>query len=190
MGKCRTFGRSGTCAAFLAAVLASPCAAQTSEAPDSADASAEPVACLSHPMIRRTKILDDRNIVFFTRTEEIYNNQLPKACPTLRRNSLVNFAVTNKRQCAGDDFQILWETSPGNYTPTFVCELGAFIPISETVLEELTTMTEPDRGRRSQRRRSPREAVTTEQVELPSATDPAAPAPSSEPAAPEPGPGQ
>ena len=175
-------GRSGAaiCAALLAAVLAAPGAAQRVEEADAPDAVEGPRACLSHPTIRRTKILDDRNIVFFTR-EAIYANQLPKACPGLRRNSLVNYAVANSRQCAGDLFQVLWETGVGTYTPTFVCELGPFVPISETVLEDLTTMTTADRERGS-RRRSAREAVTTEQVELPPATDePATTAPAATP---------
>jgi hypothetical protein len=109
--------------------------------------------------------LDDRNIVFVTRNEEIYLNQLTKVCTGLRRTSLVNYTIANKRQCAGDQFQVLWQTSPGNYTPALVCRLGAFVPITPTELDELTAMTEP--GERRARRRSTREAVTTEQVELP-----------------------
>ena len=175
--------RSGAvaCAALLAAVLAAPGRAQRVEEADATDAVEGPRACLSHPTIRRTKILDDRNIVFFTRDQAIYANQLPKACPGLRRNSLVNYAVANSRQCAGDLFQVLWETGVGTYTPTFVCELGPFVPISETALEDLTTMTAPERERGS-RRRSTREAVTTEQVELPPAADePAKTAPAATP---------
>lgn len=169
-------GSSAAWAALLAAALAVTGAAQQAEDADAEDVDAEdaatgPVACLQHPMIRRTKILDDRNIVFITRDERIYNNQLPKECPSLRRNSLVSYAVRNQRQCAGDAFQILWQTGVGNYTPAFVCELGPFLPITETELEELTTMTAPDRERGS-RRRSKREAVTTEQIDLPPAATP------------------
>ena len=163
---------AATCAALIAAALAAPGAAQQAEQTESTAAPAGPLACLRHPTIRRTKILNDRNIVFMTRDEAIYNNELPKTCSGLRRDSLVNFAIVNKRQCAGDVFQVLWQTSPGNYGPAFVCRLGPFVPITETELEDLTAMTGPDRERR---RRSTREAVTTEQVELPPAAT--APAP-------------
>ena len=52
--------------------------------------------------------------------------------------------------------------------PAFVCQLGHFLPITAAELEDLTAMTDEDRARTS-RRRSSREAVTTEQVELPPA---------------------
>jgi hypothetical protein len=121
--------------------------------------------CLSHPTIKRTKILNDRNIVFVTRDNTIYNNQLPRQCPSLKRGSLVRYPIENARLCAGGSFQLLWETSPRNYVPAFVCQLGIFVSITESELEDLTAMTDESRERRP-RRRSLREAVTTEQVEL------------------------
>lgn len=163
-------------AAVLAATLATAAAAQAG----GEEAGAEPSevrACLPHPTIDRTKILNDRNIVFMTRNGTIYNNELPKQCPTLRRNSLVNYPIANGRQCAGDRFQVLWETSPGRYQPSFVCQLGNFRPISESEYDDLVAMTDQSRDRR-RRGRSNREAVTSEQVELPRAADaPAAEAP-------------
>src|SRR5688572_8858256 len=77
-------------------------AAQSGDATQSRDAaqSDEPSMaqpCLNHPAVRRTKILNDRNIVFVTRDDTIYNNQLPRQCPGLRRNSLVNYGIANSR---------------------------------------------------------------------------------------------
>jgi hypothetical protein len=167
---------SATCAALLAAALAGPGVAQQAEDADDA-ADGGPVSCLKQNEIRRVKILSNRNIVFVTRFEEIYNNQLPKQCPGLQPNSLVNYPVTNARLCAGDRFQVLLEQLPGNYLPTAMCPLGTFVPITEAELDDLVTMTETNRGRR-QRGRSTREAVTTEQVELPAtSTPPAVPQP-------------
>ena len=168
---------SATCAAVLAAVLAAPVPGQQGEAADTADGAADgPQACLNQTEIRRVTILNDRNIVFVTRHDDIYSNQLPKQCPGLNRRSLVNYPVTSRRLCAGDRFQVLWEQTPGNYVPAALCPLGAFVPITETELEDLTTMTEENRARR-QRGRSTREVVTTEQVELPSASTPPAATP-------------
>ena len=171
-----------TCTTLLAAALAAPGLAQQDERVDDAtDETSGPVTCLKQAEIRRVKILSNRNIVFVTRFEEIYNNQLPKECPGLNRSSLVNYPVTSARLCAGDRFQVLWEQQPGSYLPAAVCPLGAFVPITETELEDLVTMTEANRGRRP-RGRSTREAVTTEQVELPSAATPPEAKPSEVPA--------
>jgi hypothetical protein len=178
---------SPACAALLAAALATPALAQQAEEAGDTDTRSGPQACLKQAEIRRAKILSNRNIVFVTRFEEIYNNELPKECPGLQRNSLVNYPITGGRLCAGDRFQVLWEQRPGSFLPAAVCPLGTFVPITEPELEDLTTMTEEDRGRR-RRGRSTREAVTTEQVELPSASTPAgvtppdAPAPAPAPA--------
>jgi hypothetical protein len=166
--------RSGAvCASLLAAMLASPVTAQqgddAGQGDDTgeADARSDPRSCLNQTEIRRATILNDRNIVFVTRFDEIYNNQLPKQCPGLNRRSLVNYAVANRRICAGDRFQVLWEPQPGNYLPAALCPLGAFVPITEAELEDLRAMTEENRETNRSRGRSRREAVTTEQIELP-----------------------
>lgn len=166
------------CAALLFGLSSAPLAAQEAEdAPEAEleadleteEASREAQACLDHPTIRRTRVLNDRNIVFVTRNNTIYNNHLPKECPSLRRGSLVNYPVEQRRLCAGGSFQVLWQTGPANnYIPAFVCQLGYFVPISESELEDLTAATDERRERRP-RRRSRGEAVTTEQVELPPA---------------------
>jgi len=173
--------RSVRFAALLAAALAAPVAAQQGD--DDADAvDAGPRACLNQTDIRRVTILNGRNIVFVTRQDDIYNNQLPKECPGLNRKSLVNYPITNRRMCVGDRFQVLWEQTPGSFMPAAMCPLGTFVPITESELEDLVTMTEDNRGRR-QRGRSTREAVTTEQVELPPAAPAATPSEAAAPTA-------
>jgi hypothetical protein len=163
-------------AALLAAVVCGGAWAQAGSEQDRGESSGVARECLNHPAIRRTKILNDRNIVFVTRDDTIYNNQLPRQCPSLNRSSLVRYPIENARLCAGGSFQLLWETSPRNYVPAFVCQLGLFVPITEDELADLTAMTEENRERRP-RRRSTREAVTTEEVEVPRAeTPPAEPA--------------
>jgi hypothetical protein len=160
-----------TCATLLAAAFAVPVSGQQDEEAGSTTSSTAPRSCLPQPMIDRTKILNGRNIVFVTRDDAIYNNELPKQCPNLNRRSLVNYGIQNGRMCAGDRFQVLWETGPGNYQPAAMCQLGNFVPITAAELEDLTAMTEENRAR-SRRGRSQREAVTTEQVEAPPAAPP------------------
>jgi hypothetical protein len=151
---------------LLAAVLSAPLAAQDGEDAPEDDATSMARPCLNHPTIRRTRILNDRNIVFYTRGGTIYNNHLPRECPSLKPRMLVNYGITNGRVCAGDSFQVLWETRPGAYVPAFLCPLGYFVPITKAELEDLTAATEESRERRP-RGRSSREAGTIEQVELP-----------------------
>jgi len=165
---------AATCTALLAAAFAAAAAAQDDDDAD-ADAPREPRSCLNQAEIRRTTVFNDRTIVFVTRFEEIYRNELPKNCPGLHSNSIVSYPITAGRSCAGDRVQVLWEQQPGTYLPRAMCPLGYFVPITEAELEDLVAMTESNRDRR---RRSRREAVTTEQIELPSVPgEPAASAP-------------
>ena len=78
---------------------------------------------------------------------------------------------------------MLWETGPGNYCPPSMCQLGTFVPITAAELEDLVTMTEENREPR-RRGRSSREAVTTEEVELPPAATAPTPDGRREPAQP------
>ena len=164
----RIFRSAATWATLLAGVSSSVGAQHAEETLEAEDAPRAAASCLRHPTIRRTRVLNDRNIVFITRDHAIYNNHLPSECPSLRRGSMVHYPIENGRLCAGGNFQVLWERLPGNYIPTFACKLGYFVPITEGELEELITVTEENRERRP-RRRSTREAVTTEQIELPPA---------------------
>jgi hypothetical protein len=148
-----------TCAAVLSLAVSAPLQAQD-------DAPGIARACLSHPTIKRTKVLDDRNIIFITRDDAIYNNALPRQCPGLRRGGLLNYPIENKRLCAGGVFQVLWEMGNKNYVPAFVCQLGNFVPITEDELADLTAMTAVGKDR-NERRRSNREAVTAEPVAVP-----------------------
>jgi hypothetical protein len=102
----------------------------------------------------------------------LYLNELPEQCPSLRRTSIVNYAIENSRVCDGTAFQVMWEAGTGNVgvpnlVPAFVCRLGQFVPVTPEQLEDFEILTKQER--RPNRRRNPREAVTTEQVELPPA---------------------
>ena len=162
-------------------VLLALAAGMATQAQDGAEHDEElgmAMPCLNQPSIRRTRILDGRNIAFFTRDGKIYNNQLPRQCPSLQRRSLVNYAIANSRICQGTQFQVMWEAGTGNFVPAFVCTLGAFVPITQEQFDDLEELTATEKEPRARRRRSTREAVTTEQVELP----PAEPSPPEQPA--------
>lgn len=170
--------RIRVCAALVCAALA-PLLPTTAPLADETEEDGTSVAqpCINHSRLRRTKVLGDRNIVFVTRDGSIYNNELPRQCPSLTRSSLLNYAVTNGRMCSGDSFQVLWQVGT-NYQPTFICQLGMFAPITEDEMSDLEALADAERGERRTRRRSERDMVRTERVELPRTTEPASQAPS------------
>ena len=47
---------------------------------------AEPEVCLSMNRVSKTKVIDDRTILFYARGGDIYLNALEQNCPGLRRN--------------------------------------------------------------------------------------------------------
>jgi hypothetical protein len=122
--------------------------------------------CLIHADVRRTKILDDSNILFITRKNAIYHNVLPHACPSVTRKSLLNYNISGGRLCAGSLFTVLWQVGL-NYTPTFVCPLGMFVPISEDEAADLMALVEEQSS--AERRRGKRNLIEAEPVELPPA---------------------
>jgi hypothetical protein len=170
----KTHKGTAGCIVLLAATLSAGAGAQDGKDGDDDEATVAKV-CIDQHLIRRTRIIGDRNIAFILKNDTIYNNQLPRQCPSLQRNSLVNYAVASRQLCAGGQFQVLWQTGLGNYTPAFTCQLGAFVPITEAELEDLAAITSEQRDRQRPRRRNPREAVTTEEVELPPRAEPAPP---------------
>ena len=141
----------------------------SSVAADENDASvAQP--CVRHSNLKRTKILDDRNILFVMRNGEIYHNPLPHECPSVRRNSLLNYQIANGQLCEGSTFTVLWQVGT-NWVPAFVCPLGKFVPISEDEAQDLTALTEEQpRSRRNPR--GAREMIQVERVDLPPETAP------------------
>jgi hypothetical protein len=163
--------RPSSVAVVLALLLTAGSSAQDGAEEDDGGGVGIAQACLDHPTLRRTRIINDRNIAFFMRNGKIYLNQLPRQCPSLRRTSLVNYAIENRSVCEGSLFQVMWEASTGNFVPSFVCRLGPFVPVTAEQLEDLEILTTQER--RESRRRDTSEAVTTEEVEL-SPAEPAA----------------
>lgn len=138
--------------------------------------------CLNQHSIKRTKVLNDRNILFVDQDGQNYVNQLLRQCPSMRRNSLLNYPIANSRLCAGNSFVLLMELGMGNYVPSFVCQLGMFVPVSPDEVADIMAMTK-EPGRPRARRRSERDMVETERAVLPQPATATAPA-AAPPAAP------
>lgn len=118
-----------------------------------------PQQCLSTSSIDRTRVLDDRTILFFMRGKRIYRNYLPRKCPGLEREQRIMYKTQGSRLCDIDTITVLEEWG-GRLTPGFTCPLGSFVPITAEEVEDL--MRSPD---------VPRNAIESEAVNLPADED-------------------
>jgi hypothetical protein len=100
-------------------IFVAPVSAQ--EADPSSDV--ETRNCIFTRQIRRTKIIDDRNVLFYVAGDTVFHNALRQTCHGLEKRG--TFAlITSGRLCEGDGFSAVY-TSP---YPT--CWLGVHVKIT------------------------------------------------------------
>jgi len=107
-------------------------------------------ACLARANVDRWLVIDANRILFATRDQRLYRNDLARSCPALRPSSQLSYTNNDGQICAGATFQILIRVSTSaNRTPVFdratgtttavegpgliggpVCALGEFTPVS------------------------------------------------------------
>lgn len=95
---------------------------------DTAANSAE--RCLYVAAIKRTKVVDNQNILFYTRDHKVYNNHLPHACAGLAAANTFKYATSQSRLCNVDTITVLNQIS-GGYMPGATCGLGLFEPTAD-----------------------------------------------------------
>jgi len=94
--------------------------------------------CLRLDSISRTRILNDRYVVFETGRSERWLAKLPQKCPMLRPDSKLEFDTRDSRVCQWDEVRVLIETSPGRFpTPGPPCQLPEFHQISQQQVDAL-----------------------------------------------------
>ena len=169
---------TGVVLAFVAAMAPPP----DVEAQDDPGGAAQ--YCVRPSDIDRTKILDDRNVLFFMRNETVYQNVLPRVCPQLRSEGRFAYDKSGNRLCQKSSITVLVEFGIGDYVPGAVCRLGMFLPVTEDEVEDLLASSQKGKGDRDAR--SPRGPIEAKPVELP--PDAAGPAPPAA-TAPQPAPG-
>lgn len=84
--------------------------------------------CISLHGLKKTKILSNRVILFYTRGNKVFQNTLPKRCPGLRENSIISYKVRTRRLCYYDDITVLDDTGI-SLSAGFTCSLGKFQPV-------------------------------------------------------------
>jgi hypothetical protein len=95
-----------------------------------------PQDCLLVSRIDQTDALDDQNIIFRMRGNEVYRNTLPRKCPGLERENRISYQARGGRLCNVDTISVLEDFGFG-LRPGFTCRLGKFVPLSPDELEDL-----------------------------------------------------
>ncbi len=80
---------------WLAIAWALPAAAQEEEPSIDGDTT----NCVSLRTVRRTTIVDDRNVLFYMRGGDVYHNILPRACNGLAREDRFSYKTSLGRLC-------------------------------------------------------------------------------------------
>ena len=126
-------------------------------------------SCVQMASVRRTRIVDDRSILFYLRGGGVYHNQLGSQCHGLKREGRFTYDVVRGELCASAQIAVLRELG-GRWMPTAVCQLGLFVPIS---LEEAEDVIDAAEVSNTPRRRRAR--IDVRPAELPPADEAAAP---------------
>jgi hypothetical protein len=95
-----------------------------------------PEKCLFSNRISGTAVVDDRTVLFYLRSGEVYQNILPRDCPRLKRNDRFMYETFSNRLCSTDMITVL-ERFGSNFDRGATCRLGEYYPLSESEAEEL-----------------------------------------------------
>jgi len=92
--------------------------------------------CVSLARIDRTRVVDERTILFYMRGGDIYLNRLPHRCIGLRRGKTFMYKTSLNRLCNVDIITVLDDIGFG-FSRGASCGLGSFQPIREDVAKML-----------------------------------------------------
>ena len=115
-----------------------------------------PEKCIIVSRIDQTDAIDDQNIIFEMRGNQVYRNTLPNKCPGLLRENRIAYETRSSRLCDIDTITVLEDFGVG-FRPGFTCRLGQFVPLSEAEVEDLELKKKGEAGQ---------QAIETSSVEL------------------------
>lgn len=93
----------------------------------------EPRDCISTQRIRRTEVLNDREVLFYMSGAEIYLNRLAHRCSGLRMADAFSYEVRTTQLCHVDVIRVV-QNFGGDIRPGIACGLGRFLPVMEEQL--------------------------------------------------------
>jgi len=80
--------------------------------------------CISTRRLRRTVIVDDRNVLFYLSSRTILHNVLRRTCPGLKKEGTFAYTTTTGRICKGDGISPMGGNVWGAVRPVPRCWLG------------------------------------------------------------------
>ncbi len=92
--------------------------------------------CITLRNVRRTEVIDGRNVLYHMRGRTIYHNILPRECGGLAREKRFSYATTMGRLCDLDSITVLYP-DPYGLQGGNSCRLGKFHKISKEDAEAL-----------------------------------------------------
>ena len=92
--------------------------------------------CVWTRTLRRTEVLDDRNILFFMTGGKIYRNFLPRRCHSLSNRRAFSYETRVSQLCRSDRITVL-DTLGFGGVPGPSCALGKFYPVTENEVEAM-----------------------------------------------------
>lgn len=95
-----------------------------------------PQDCVIVTRIDDTDAIDDQNIIFRMRGDQVYRNTLPRKCPGLQRENRIAYETASSRLCSIDTITVLEDFGVG-LRPGFTCRLGEFVPLSPAEVEDI-----------------------------------------------------
>ena len=95
----------------------------------------ESARCVNSRTIKRTSVIDDRNIVFYMRGSTIYLNVLPRECRGLSHQRRFSYTTVTRSLCNSDSIRVLRETGFG-LEEGRSCRLGLFHPTTDEQISD------------------------------------------------------
>lgn len=83
------------------------------------------VECITLRSLRRTDVIDDRNVLFYMRGKTVYHNILPRPCGGLAREDRFSYQTNIGRLCRLDHIRVLYD-DPFGLREGNRCSLGVF----------------------------------------------------------------
>ena len=87
--------------------------------------------CISTRSIRRTRIVDDQNVLIYLSASNIYHNQLESACRGLKQVGTFSYSSSDGLLCTGDGIAAINSTVLDDVRPVPQCWLGVHRKISK-----------------------------------------------------------
>lgn len=98
---------------------------------DEATVDEETRRCISTRSIRRTRIVDDQNILIYLSARNIYHNQLQSACRGLKQVGTFTYSSSDGLLCTGDGIASIRSSVLDDVPPVPNCWLGVHRKISK-----------------------------------------------------------